>query len=109
MAKASRFRRLRKLVVFHNIQLLVVCETYVRMSLAEEFRARLKFDFVVSHSEGLLWVFYNAPFSCSIVGEGGSVFVSVYSPPVLGELDFFLGCSRCYYCGGKERSLGWLA
>ncbi|XP_027158272.1 uncharacterized protein LOC113759893 [Coffea eugenioides] len=77
MAKASHFWRLRKLVVYLKIQMLVVFEMHIHMSLAEEFRVRLNFDFVISHSNGLLWVFYNNPVVCSIVGEGAQ-FLSLF-------------------------------
>ena len=54
ISKASHFMRLRKLVVHNKIQILVVCETHIHMSLAEEFWVRLNFDHVISHSDDLL-------------------------------------------------------
>lgn len=89
MVKASHFRRLRKLVVSHNIQLLVVCETHVRMSLAEDFRVRLKFDYVISHSAGLLWVIYKSPFCCSFMGDGAQFLnLSVQHPGLVSSVSF---------------------
>ena len=70
ISKASHFRRLKNLVVSHKLQLLVVCETHVHVSRAEEYRIRLGFDCMKLHSAGLLWVFYQVPINCSVMGEG---------------------------------------
>ena len=70
ISKASHFRRLKNLVTSYKLQLLVICETHVHVSRAEEYRIRLGFDCMRFHSTGLLWVFYQAPFTCSVTGEG---------------------------------------
>ncbi|XP_027151985.1 uncharacterized protein LOC113752040 [Coffea eugenioides] len=59
------------------------------MSLAEDFQVRLKFDYVLSHSAGLLWVFYNSPFSCSTMGEGAQ-FLSLFiqHPGLVSSVSF---------------------
>ncbi|XP_027182184.1 uncharacterized protein LOC113780598 [Coffea eugenioides] len=82
-------RRLKNIVVSNKLQLLVVCETHVHVSRAEEYRIRLGFDCVRTHSSGLSWVFYNFPIVCSVATEGDQFLsLEICHPHLLAPITF---------------------
>nr|XP_027082134.1 uncharacterized protein LOC113704429 [Coffea arabica] len=57
--------------------------SHVNVSRAEEFRIRLGFDCVRTHSSGLLWVFFNLPFVGFVTTEGDQFLSLEISHPQL--------------------------
>lgn len=56
-------------VRIHNLQLIAICEPKISSSYLNDFRLRLNMDAAVANLSGSIWVFYQHPWVCSILGE----------------------------------------
>ena len=97
VAKAPNLRRLIKLVRIHQVYFVVICEPKLDVSKIESIRLRLLFDFVFVNCSSDIWVFYNSPFVCSIVGSSDQhISLDVQSPllPIQSLCPLFMQSAR---------------
>ena len=69
VSKAPNLRRLKHMIRMHGIQFVTISEPKLSASRVEYIRLKLSFDFALLNVSTNLWIFYNAPFSCLVVGS----------------------------------------
>ncbi|XP_027151938.1 uncharacterized protein LOC113751992 [Coffea eugenioides] len=98
-ARIPSDRQLRSATSSHNsfqAKFVAICEPKLDVSRIESIRLRLHFDFVLVNCSGDIWVFYNSPFVCSMVGNSSQhLSLSVQSPLMPGSIIMSFVHAKC--------------
>lgn len=118
MSKAPNLRRLIKIIRLHGVQFLAISEPKIDVSRVQYIRMRLSFDYAIVNISEDLWIFYSAPFNCSLVGNSiQHISLSIQHPWLPGPMIFSFVHAMCSVEGhcdlwqnllsDKPRSLPW--
>ena len=81
VSRSPNLRRLIRLVRTHGISVVAIFEPKTNVSRIEDIRRWLAFDSIVVNQSGELWIFFNAPFGVSIMGDSGQhILLSMQQP-----------------------------
>ncbi|XP_071906125.1 uncharacterized protein [Coffea arabica] len=96
ISRRPNLRRLIRLVKSHDITFVAISEPKLSFSRIDYIRMRLAFDSAVGNQTGDLWIFFNTPFGCSIVGNSNQhISLSVQHPWLPSPLVFSFVHAKC--------------
>ena len=103
MSKAPNLRRLKNIIRLHDVQFVAISEPKLDVSRVEYIRMRLSFDYAIVNVSEDLWIFYNSPFTCSMVGTSNQhISLSIDHPWLRGPMIFSFVHAMCSVEGRRE-------
>ena len=103
IAKAPNLRRLIKLVRIYHVHFVVICEPKLDVSKIVSIQLRLLFDYMFVNCSSDIWVFYNNPFVCSIVGSSDQhISLDVQNPLLPSSIIMSFVHAKCSVDERKE-------
>lgn len=96
IAKPPNLRRLKRLIRLHDFKFVAICEPKMDVSQIDSIKIRLPFDSVVVNSSTDIWVFYNTPLVCAVLGNSSQhITISVQHPWLARSLCFSFVHAKC--------------
>ena len=103
LSKAPTLRRLKNNIRMHGVQFVALSEPKLDVSRVESIRMRLSFDYAIINVSEDLWIFYNCPFVCSIVGNSNQhISLSIQHPWLSGPMIFSFVHALCSVEGRRD-------